>query len=145
MSNPTYNSANLTREAGKKIEKYRLVKSAEGKVEHAGAADFPFGAVTEAAAPKDTEREENFIGIGLPYVVRVHAGQAVVKLETEDSGFKEGDEVFAAADGKVAKSGTVKVGLADRPEDGKLLRVHLFHPAINVTPATGSNPATSAD
>ena len=61
MSNPTYNSANLTREAGAKIEKCRLVKSVEGKV---------------------------------------------------------------------AKTGTVKVGLADRAEDGDLLRVHLFHPAI---------------
>ena len=130
MSNPTYASANLTREAGKKIEKHRLVKTAEGKIEHAGAADFPFGAVTEAATPKDTERDENFVGFGLPHVVRVHAGQAVVKLETADTGFKEGDAVFAAADGKVAKSGTVKVGLADRPEDGTLVRVHLFHPAI---------------
>lgn len=130
MSNPTYASANITREAGKKIEKHRLVKTAEGKIEHSGAADFPFGAVTEAAAPKGAERDENFVGYGLPHVVRVHAGQAVVKLETADSEFKEGDAVFAAADGKVAKSGTVKVGLADRPEDGKLLRVHLFHPAI---------------
>lgn len=130
MSNPTYNSANLTREAGKKIEKHRLVKTAEGKIEHAGASDFPFGAVTEAAVPKDAERDDNFIGFGLPHIVRVHAGQAVVKLETADTGFKEGDEVFAAGDGKVAKSGSVKVGLADRPEDGKLLRVHLFHPAI---------------
>lgn len=130
MSNPTYNSANLTREAGAKIEKHRLVKSVDGKVEHADAAGFPFGAVTEAAAPKDAGRDDNFIGIGLPYVVRVHTGQAVVKLETADSGFVEGDEVFAAADGKVAKTGTVKVGLADRAEDGDLLRVHLFHPAI---------------
>lgn len=130
MSNPTYNSANLTREAGKKIEKYRLVKSTEGKIEHAGAADFPFGAVTEAAAPKSDAREENFVGFGLPHVVRVHAGQAVVKLETADTGFVEGADVFAAEDGKVSKTGSVKVGIADRPEEGNLVRVHIFHPSI---------------
>lgn len=130
MSNPKYNSGNLTREAGKPVEKYRLVKTVDGKIEHADAGDFPFGAVTEAAEPRDTERAENFIGIGLPYIVRVHTAQAVVKLATDDEGFKEGDLVYAAADGKVAKSGSVKVGRADRPEQGKTVLVDLFNPAI---------------
>ncbi|XOJ10557.1 hypothetical protein ACMXZU_04605 [Corynebacterium striatum] len=129
MSNPTYNSANLTREAGAVLEQYRLVKLVDGKVVYATASDFPFGAVTEQAAPK-AKSEPNDLSHGLPHVVNVHAGQTVVKLTTADTGFTDGAVVYAAADGKVAKTGTVKVGIADRPEESGKVRVHLFHPSI---------------
>lgn len=128
MSNPTFTTGNLTREAGAAVEKFRLVRLVDGKVQHATAAALPYGAVTESAAP-EAEREANVLAHGLPRAVRVHAAQCVVPLATADTGFADGDTVYAAADGKVAKTGTVGVGLVDRAESGGLVRVHLFHPA----------------
>lgn len=126
MSNPTFMTGNLTREVGKSVKPYILVKLNEGKIEPNDASTFPFGAVTEAGDPKP----DGATGApGLPYKVRVHTSQAVVKLSTDDTGFKDGTPVYAAADGKVSKSGTVKVGIADRAESDKLVRVNLFHPA----------------
>lgn len=128
MSNPTYSSGNLTREAGATVEKFRLVRLVDGKVQHATADALPYGAVTESAAP-EAEREANYLAHGLPRVVRVHTAQCVVPLATDGADFDDGDTVYAAANGKVAKTGTVAVGLADRAESGGLVRVHLFHPA----------------
>lgn len=128
MSNPTYASGNLTREAGAAVEKFRLVRLVDGKVQHATADAVPYGAVTEAAAP-EAVREANVLAHGLPRVVRVHTGQVVIPVETEGTGFTDGAVVYAAADGKVATTGTVGVGIADRPESGGQVRVHLFHPA----------------
>ena len=128
MSNPTYASGNLTRFAGAAVEKYRLVRLVSGKVQHAAADALPFGAVTEAAAP-EAVREANVLAHGLPSHVRVHTGQVVAPIATDDTGFADGAQVFAAADGKVAKTGTVGVGLADRAESDGTVRVHLFHPA----------------
>lgn len=128
MSNPTYASGNLTREAGAAVEKFRLVRLVDGKVQHATADAVPYGAVTEAAAP-DAVREANVLAHGLPRVVRVHTGQVVVPIATDGTGFTDGATVYAAADGKVATTGTVGVGLADRAESGGTVRVHLFHPA----------------
>lgn len=128
MSNPTYASGNLTREAGAPVEKFRLVRLVDGKVQHATADAVPYGAVTEAAAP-DAVREANVLAHGLPRVVRVHTGQVVVPIATDGTGFTDGATVYAAADGKVATTGTVGVGLADRPGSGGTVRVHLFHPA----------------
>lgn len=127
MSNPTFDSTNLTREAVAKIDQFRLVTSAAGKISHADGTVLPFGAVTEAAEPEGN-RPDGYLAHGLPHKVRVHAGQTVIKLATEDTGFTEGSVVYGAADGKVAKTGTVAVGLVDKPESGGLVRVHLFHP-----------------
>ena len=128
MSNPTYASGNLTREAGAAVEKFRLVRLVDGKVQHADAAAVPFGAVTEAAAP-EAVRAANVLAHGLPSHVRVHTDKAVVPITTADTGFTDGAKVYAAADGTVAKTGTVGVGIADRAESGGTVRVHLFHPA----------------
>ncbi|MBB1034643.1 hypothetical protein G6031_09605 [Dietzia sp. CQ4] len=128
MSNPTFSTGNLTREAGATVEKFRLVRLVDGKVQHATADALPYGAVTEAAAP-EADREDNYLAHGLPRVVRVHAAQCVLPLATDGTDFADGDTVYAAADGKVAKTGTVGVGLVDRAESGGLVRVHLFHPA----------------
>lgn len=127
MSNPTYDSANLTREAGALIGQFRLVSTAAGKITHADGTTLPFGGVTEAAAP-EVDSPDNYLAHGLPKNVRVHAGQCVIKLTTDATGFTEGDLVYASADGKVDRDGTVAVGLADRPEANGLVRVHLFHP-----------------
>ncbi|AKF28189.1 hypothetical protein YH66_11840 [[Brevibacterium] flavum] len=132
----TFNSVNLTREAGEVIEPYRLVSTAAGKITHADGTELPFGAVTEGATP-EADRPDGYLAHGLPHVVRVHAEQSVVKLQTEATGLVEGDLVYAAADGLVAKTGTVAVGLVDKPESGGIVRVNLFHPialAANVAP-----------
>lgn len=140
MSNPTYASGNLTREAGATVDKFRLVRLVDGKVQHATADALPYGAITEAAAP-EADREDNVLAHGLPRLVRVHTAQTVVPLVTPDIDFADGDTVYAAADGTVAKTGTVGVGLADRAESDGLVRVHLFHPAG----VTASAPDATGD
>ena len=128
MSNPTFSSGDLTREVSAPVEQFRLVKESQGKIAHAGASDFPYGVVTEAGAPKSDEPQSNAILLGLSHKVRVGTSQRVVKVET-DGTIDQGAAVYAAADGKVSASGTVKVGVADKATEGTLTRVHLFHPA----------------
>ena len=61
--------------------------------------------------------------------VAVHYGTAAVKLRVDGGGaaaaaIKAGDAVFAAADGKVAATGTVQVGVAAwNGEDDRVLTV----------------------
>lgn len=129
MSNPTFSTGDLTREAGKKVDKFRLVKAVDGKIEHSDATTFPLGVVTEAAAPE--ARTENDLAYGLPRIVRVGESQRVVKIMSGASDkFAVDAPVFAAADGKVAPSGTVKVGIAHEASTGGLVTVHLFHPSV---------------
>lgn len=127
MSNPTFSTGDLTREVSAPVEQFRLVVEDGGKVAHAGATDFPFGVVTEAAAPK-SDPQTNALLLGLPHKVRVGASQRVVKIASNGT-IAQGAAVYAAADGKVAATGTVKVGIADKADEGGLTRVHLFHPA----------------
>lgn len=127
MSNPTFSSGDLTREVSAPVEQFRLVVEAGGKVAHAAATNFPFGVVTEAAAPESAP-EVNAILLGLPHKVRVGTSQRVVKIASNGT-IAQGVAVYAAADGKVSATGTVKVGIADQANAGGLTRVHLFHPA----------------
>lgn len=137
MSNPTFSTGDLTREVSAKVEKFRLVKATDGKVEHSDAATFPLGAVTESAAPE--ARSDNDVNHGLPRIVRVQTSQRVVKILAGDSdAFSVDAPVFAAADGKVAPSGTVQVGIAAEASTGGLVRVHLFHPSVFVSAADSS-------
>lgn len=134
MSNPTFSTGDLTREVSAKVEKFRLVKTVDGKIEHSDAATFPYGAVTESAAPES--REENDVSYGLPRIVRVHTSQRVVKiLSGESDEFAVDAPVYAAADGQVAPDGTVQVGICAEASTGGLVRVHLFHPSVFTAPA----------
>ena len=129
MSNPTFSTGDLTREVSAKVEKFRIVKATDGKVEHSDAATFPLGAVTESAAPE--ARSDNDVNHGLPRIVRVQTSQRVVKILAGDSdAFSVDAPVFAAADGKVSPAGTVQVGIAAEASTGGLVRVHLFHPSV---------------
>ena len=129
MSNPTFSTGDLTRDVSAKVEKFRLVKTANGKIEHSDAATFPYGAVTESAAPE--AREENDVSYGLPCIVRVHTSQRVVKILSGDTDvFAVDAPVYAAADGQVAPTGTVQVGICAEASTGGLVRVHLFHPSV---------------
>lgn len=131
MSNPTFATGDLSRRAGKPVNQFRLVKQVDGKVEHNDADAFPFGAVTEAAAPAPAP-DSNDLAFGLPEIVRVHTAQCVVKLTTDDTTLEVGDKVHAAADGKVSATGTVAVGIVDKAAAGGLVRVQLFHPSVLV-------------
>lgn len=134
MSNPTFATGDLTREVSALVEKFRLVKTVDGKIQHSDATTFPYGAVTESAAPE--AREENDVSYGLPRIVRVHTSQRVVKiLSGATDAFAVDAPVYAAADGQVAPTGTVQVGICAEASTGGLVRVHLFHPSVFTAPA----------
>ncbi|HAT1504282.1 hypothetical protein [Corynebacterium striatum] len=125
MSNPTFRSGPITFEAAAKLEKFRLVTVADGKVKHAAATGGVFGAVTEKADPKNN---------ALPTNIAVHIGPAAVKLEVdggEAKAIKAGAAVFAAADGKVAATGTVQVGVAAWDGEGDSVLTVLNLPVAN--------------
>lgn len=125
MSNPTFRSGPITFEAAAKLEKFRLVTIADGKVQHAAATGGVFGAVTEKADPNNN---------ALPTNIAVHIGPASVKLEVDGgdaSAIKAGAAVFAAADGKVAATGTVQVGVAAWDGEGDRVLTTLSLPIAN--------------
>ena len=125
MSNPTFCSGPITFEAAAKLEKFRLVTIADGKVKHAAATGGVFGAVTEKADPNNN---------ALPTNIAVHIGPAAVKLEVDGgdaSSIKAGAAVFAAADGKVAATGTVQVGVAAWDGEGDRVLTRLSDPIAN--------------
>lgn len=135
MSNPTFASGDLTREVSAPVSQYRLVVETSGKVAHGAANKFPFGVVTEASAPVNADAI-SVVELGYTGFVRVGTSQRVAKVETNGAAIAQGADVFAAADGKVAASGSVKVGIADKATEGTLTRVHLFHPSV-FAPAVG--------
>ena len=119
MSNPVFTGGPIGFEVASKVEKGHLVAAnAEGKVAHAGAEGGILGAVTEIADPSTVLRPDD---------VAVHYGTSAVKLVAaggDASVFKIGDAVFAAANGEVADTGTIQVGVAVRNgENGKVLTV----------------------
>lgn len=123
MATPTYYSGNITREVGAPVEQHRLVKLVEGKVEHNGADTKPYGVCGEQGAPKGSEVINfNF----KPAYVRVNVDSAITKVETDGKPIADGADVFAAADGKVSASGSVKVGKAHYASTGNFVKVHLF-------------------
>ena len=125
MSNPTFRSGPITFEAAAKLEKFRLVTIADGKVKHAADTGGVFGAVTEKADPNNN---------ALPTNIAVHMGPAAVKLEVDGgdaSAIKAGAAVFAAADGKVAATGTVQVGVAAWDGEGDRVLTTLSLPIAN--------------
>lgn len=105
MSNPIYRQGPIGKDVAGAVSKGRLVKlTANGKVEHAGATGAIFGAVTEKADPEKLFSASD---------VAVHYGTAVVALSVvADDTIAAGAAVFAAADGQVASTGTVQVGVA---------------------------------
>ena len=113
MSNPTFVQGPITYEAAEKVEKFTLVAvNDEEKIVPAGATGKISGAVTESADP-DNYAKPNHVG--------VHYGPAAVKLLVDGGDateIKAGDAVFAAANGRVAASGTVQVGVAARNGEG---------------------------
>lgn len=125
MSNPTFRSGPIGFPIAEDTEKFRLVTiDKDGKIKHAAASGAVFGAVTETGRIKP-----EFAGAP---TISVHYGVAAVKLETIDT-IKAGAAVFAAADGKVASTGSVQVGVAVRATaDGLTLTI------LNGLPTAGA-------
>lgn len=128
MTNAIFTTGPITKEAGEKVEKFRLVELSDGKVSHATGDTLPYGYIRQSAAPQ--AREDNDLSYGLPHLVAVVTHQAVVEVEIATGAtFTPGAVVYAAADGKVTNYGTVAIGLAEGEAHGNRVRVHLFHPA----------------
>lgn len=129
MPNPTFRSGPITFAAKADVKKFRLVKVADGGVQHAADTGAIFGAVTEnASAPKDPAA--NSLVLGASNNVAVHIGPATVPLEVNGTAtdIKAGAPVYAAADGKVAATGTVVVGVAARDGHGTTVKTTLLTP-----------------
>ncbi|WP_068802074.1 hypothetical protein [Corynebacterium phoceense] len=113
MSNPVFTGGPISFDASARVEKGHLVTvDADGKVKHSDAAGAIFGAVTEIADPADNHR---------PNDVAVHYGDVAVKLKFaggDATAIKAGAAIFAAANGEVAATGTVQVGVAARAGKG---------------------------
>ena len=129
MTNAVFSTGSITKEAGALVSKFRLVKLSAGKVVHNDAASFPYGQINQPAEPAEELRADDYVAHGLPHLVAVNTAQVVVEVETSAE-FTAGATVFAAADGKVAESGSVAVGIAERETKGTRVRVNLFHPSI---------------
>lgn len=140
MSNPTFKSGPISFNAAEDVTKFRLVSLGEGGVKHATAAGPVFGAVTASAtaSPADVT-DDNVLHIGRPGNVAVHIAPSTVPVEVagDASAIKPGATVFAAADGKVAATGTVPVGIAVRPGAGSTVKVLLVTPTVAAAPAGG--------
>ena len=129
MSNPTFRSGPITFSVSSDVKKFRLVKVAEDGVSHAADSGPVFGAVTENGfAPAEPEGD-SLVHAG-PNSVAVHIGPATVPLEVSGtaSEIKQGAAVYAAADGKVAASGSVVVGVAARNGSGSTVKTTLLTP-----------------
>lgn len=127
MSNPTFVQGPITFPAAKRLEKFTLVKIEGGKATPADGEGAVFGAVTEVADPNVTTKPTN---------VAVHYGVAAVKLKVaggDAKAIKAGSPVYAAANGEVAATGAVVIGVAARDGEGtKVLTVlnGLPHPGV---------------
>jgi len=134
MSNPTYRHGPIGYGVVNTVDQFRLAKLVPGtkpgadvKVEFAGATGPVFGAVTERRDATNVMSAKD---------VAVHYGTSAVKLRVvggDATAIKAGSPVFAAADGYVAATGTVLVGVAAwNGEDDRVLTV------LNGLPAAGA-------
>lgn len=106
MSNPIYRLGPISKTAATRVEKGRLVAlDTNGEIVHAGAEGPVFGGVSDFADRSSVLAPDN---------TAVHYGPAVIALSVAESAgdIAAGAAVFAAADGEVADTGTVQVGIA---------------------------------
>lgn len=135
MSNPTFKSGPISFNAAEDVTKFRLVTVGEDGVKHAGASGPVFGAVTASAvAAPASPTDDNVLHVGAPGNVAVHIAPSTVPVEFTGTAPVVGATAFAAADGKVAASGSVPVGVVVRPAGSTTVKVLLANPT---TPAAG--------
>lgn len=131
MSNPTFRSGPITFDVEADVKKFRLVTVGEKGIKHAAATGQVFGAVTESGRAD----ADGHVGMSLVKAPRlaVHIGPASVPLEVDGgdaSAIKQGAAIYAAADGKVAATGTVLVGVATRDGAGERVITTLITPVV---------------
>lgn len=114
MSNPTFKTGPITFECAEAVNQFRVVQLGASGVQHCAATTAPFGAVAVDGAKKGTTVADGDLTGGLPSSVAVHsAGHALpLAVDSGSGAIALGATVFAAADGKVAATGTASVGVA---------------------------------
>lgn len=140
MSNPTFRSGPITFSAADEISKFRLVQVVEDGVKHADASSAVFGAVAQNASPENSGAENSFVP-GNPHLVAVNIGPATMPVEVDGDAqsIQQGSPLYAAADGKVAASGSTLVGFAARPGKSKTVETTL------VVPVAGGGAGDAGD
>jgi hypothetical protein len=99
--------------AGGALKAHRRVKLSSGKLAYAGSTDVELGTLeTDAFADGD------------PRAVRLRTAEGTVRMVAAGAIAAEA-EIFAAADGKVDDSGTVRIGigLTGASGDGSIIEV----------------------
>ncbi|PRQ10626.1 hypothetical protein C1Y63_10555 [Corynebacterium sp. 13CS0277] len=125
----TFTSGPETYPAAKPVVKNRLVTLTDKGVEHATADGDVYGAVLTDAAPKPEDKAVNTL-VHTPWVAAVYSAPQTVRLACDAAdGVKRGAKIYAAADGKVATTGTVVVGVAAMNGADGLVPVKLTTPA----------------
>lgn len=141
MANPTFRSGPITFKAKTSIRKFRLVTVDADGVFHASASGPVYGAViTDADVP--TKAEPNTLVIGNPPNVGVFIAPATVPLEVAGdpeaaTAITQGTPLYAAADGKVATSGSLLVGMAARDGADGRVKTTLLTPAVGASAPAG--------
>ncbi len=117
-------------EAGEALEQYRRVcLSKDGKVYYADAAEYGIGVTEKKVASGDNVSIRDYRHGGS---VRICASAALTR----------GKRVYAAADGKVAATGTLVIGTAVEAASGAGSITEIY-PHPGVTPQSSSSSASS--
>lgn len=116
MSNPTFGVGPITQKVATAVDKFHVVKLGATGIAPCGAADLPYGAVAQSGAPA-AARTDNDLSHGLPSVLAVHTVGVLPLTKASGVAFTTGEPVYAAAGGKVAKTGTQCVGIAVKASD----------------------------
>lgn len=135
MSNPTFRSGPVTFEVAEDVTKFRLVTVTATGIRHAQPTDAViYGAATENGYA-DTDDYPVLDHVKAARLA-IHRGPASVPLElaTPTEAITQGSPIYAAADGKVAATGSFLVGVADRDASSGRVITCLITPAIPAAP-----------
>lgn len=114
MSNPTFGVGAISFPVVSEVSRFRLVALGVDGIEHAGAGDVVYGAVTEPGTSDENDPRR---------VLAVHRyGVVPVEVSGAVAGFERGAVVSAAADGKVklAAAGETPVGVVVGSKGGSI-------------------------
>lgn len=130
MSTPSFTAGPITYDVVEDVKKFRLVEVTEGGVKHATAEGPVHGAIAENGHADPVDHP----GIDTVKAARVAVRISPETLPIEVSGdaeeVKQGSPLYAAADGKVAATGTVLVGFAARTGSRGRVSVALSTPVF---------------
>lgn len=137
MSNPTFTDGPITFDVAEDVKKHRLVELTATGVKHATAEGPIYGAVAVNGYHDDKA------GISINYVKAARVAvcktpnSLPLELTDPEADIEPGAVLYAAADGKVAATGTVPVGVAIRPSASGRVITTLALPFVGI-PAGGA-------